>query len=401
VEPVWVQLAIAASILFAGVGFFLYIAAWLLIPNKNSTQNNQIAITNKTLPMLVGLVVAFVGIVILAESFDANTSLFVGLAFLAGGLVLLFRQQNISPQIVSGSVAQIIPEESTDRTSTELTSQNLALPDNYSGNETQTHWANIKTETSIIKEKPKAPITATTLAIAALVFGGCLLLASVSESFGAIGVLGAVILTLGIGIVVASIWGRSGKLIFISLLAIVMFPLAPLAEVAAEGGVGYKPIKVSQTSELEDSYQLGMGELELDLSELNLTQDKEIDVEVGAGLAQIIVADEQNVVVNADNQFGTIRIFGKNQDGINNELTVDESNARAGKKLTINANSTYGEINVIRESEKGDYDLNFNYNFSNKAEMQRYEEELEKFEEKLFEMNEVIEPVEPIEPNFR
>lgn len=108
---------------------------------------------------------------------------------------------------------------------------------------------------------------------------------------------------------------RKGGLITLGIL----LSLALLATSAVDGRDGfgegsfsertYRPLSVDQ---VRDSYQVLMGSTTLDLSGLDLTDDRptEIGIEVTMGNFEIFVPSDADVQINGDASFGSVTAFG-------------------------------------------------------------------------------------------
>jgi|GEM_PF-1048160 len=392
VEPIWIQLGFLVGVLLAGAGLFAYAAAWLIMPNQDSKLQKAVTVTDDSKRLVVGLLIAFLGIAILADVLSVELTYVAAIALIAGSLILLFRTRedlNNSTNVVQQSVTKQ-PEtvsESLVPVQAAVAVQNDPIEQH---NVTDSdHWANIKVE-EVKPKKIYPPITAVTIGLASLVFGVCFLARELGASIGFLGIVGFVIATLGLGTLVAAVWGRPGKLVVLGFLSLFLLPVADLIELGIEGGYGYRPVTTSSQSALKEKYELGAGELEMDLSNLELTSDTRFEIDMGAGYALVILPKDLPVSINASSTFGDLEILGTDREGIENEVQVNKLTNSSNPTLTIDAHITYGMIEIIREGDEQSFEI---------FEDQEYKQwKIEQFDRDNFDPIDSIDAIDPIRP---
>jgi predicted membrane protein len=85
---------------------------------------------------------------------------------------------------------------------------------------------------------------------------------------------------------------------------------------AFHGGIGERNLRVTDQTELTPRYDVGVGELNLDLSDLTLTESAEIRATVGAGDMTITLPPDVLVDIEASAGAGEIDLLGQTIDGI-------------------------------------------------------------------------------------
>ena len=212
-------------------------------------------------------------------------------------------------------------------------------------------WAMARTDPSSVPETdPGPPITSITLAAAASVSGFFLVLANVAGIAISSGViLGAILAVIGAGLVASALLGRALGLYPLAGLVLVLLAASPLIDATLSGGVGTRSVRVTSVDALEPSYSVGLGQLTLDVTRLEPSSDTTIEVDVGAGYAEIIVPADGRVEVNATSTAGYVEAFNLSDEGLFNDLyQSNEPAASTGPTLTIDANVTFGYIEVRR-----------------------------------------------------
>lgn len=125
-------------------------------------------------------------------------------------------------------------------------------------------------------------------------------------------------------------------------LLIVAAPLAGFVVIASAVGPidfenrvsGTQRVAPLTAAELDSSYDVGMGELELDLTSLKLTGDDTVKIDVALGSAAVIVPDTMNVRVRCETAMGSC------------PSTDGAGSSGDGPLLTIDGNVALGELTV-------------------------------------------------------
>ena len=118
----------------------------------------------------------------------------------------------------------------------------------------------------------------------------------------------------------------------------------------AKGGIGQRHERPVSASELKDEYRLGMGQLELDLRDLELPRgETRVEAEVGFGELDIYLPADVPVAVIGEVGGGEADILGRRTDGRDaNERFVDAQFDNAPTRLVVDASVGAGELDVRR-----------------------------------------------------
>jgi hypothetical protein len=144
------------------------------------------------------------------------------------------------------------------------------------------------------------------------------------------------------GLLIGAFVRKGGGLIPIAI------PLAGFVVIATvigtvdlpEGGIGDRDWKPLSVGDLEDEYSLSMGSARLDLTALELSADKTVTIEMGAGEFKIIAPANMNLRTDCDVSIGEVKC----PEGLDGG-----SDGTQGPVLTIDAHSAIGNVEVIRE----------------------------------------------------
>ena len=218
------------------------------------------------------------------------------------------------------------------------------------------HWAVTKTaeETSLTPDEPGppgTPLASITLAAILAVVGVALVLNTLADIFvGAVTVSGISMAFIGIAVAVTSYRGSTLPLVPIAVGSMVALTAAPTIDHGLTDGFGSKDLAVDSVEDLAPRYVLGVGDLELDLRRLELTEDTVVNVEVGTGGLEVRVPRDAVVEIHAGSTVGYVEALGSGRGGINAKLNllppvgVDPDAPR----LLINADTTIGGVEIYR-----------------------------------------------------
>lgn len=135
-----------------------------------------------------------------------------------------------------------------------------------------------------------------------------------------------------------------GVLLALLLVATAIF--AAVFHVHVENGVGEKTYRVVDARDLRSSYDLGIGDLRLDLSDLKLPPG-ETHVHGSVDVGRLLVVVPRNVAlqVRSKAELGTVKLLGNSNAG----REVDKSVEQSGKRvLVIDAHVGAGSVHVER-----------------------------------------------------
>jgi phage shock protein PspC (stress-responsive transcriptional regulator) len=117
------------------------------------------------------------------------------------------------------------------------------------------------------------------------------------------------------------------------------------AGIDLDGGVGDREYRPGTIAELEDRYELGMGELVVDLRDTALPAgDVPLELDVGIGQARVIAPQDLCVATSADVGIGNVRVFGDDNGGIDVDYEHAASAAPDITRIVLDAEVGVGEV---------------------------------------------------------
>jgi Cell wall-active antibiotics response 4TMS YvqF len=198
----------------------------------------------------------------------------------------------------------------------------------------------------------RGPATATVLVGALLVLvgiGWLLDAAGVEVPWRA--VLPAALIAVGLACVAGAFRGRQHALMVAGIALTVVLSLAVAADwdldVPLAGGVGDRTERPSTPAELTE-YELGVGNLEVDLSRLQVPLGT-TTVEARLGIGELVVAlpDGVSVEVVARSGLGEVQVLGDQEGGFGSRIDAT-SEAGGDRRLRLDARVGLGQVRVER-----------------------------------------------------
>ncbi len=164
------------------------------------------------------------------------------------------------------------------------------------------------------------------------------------------------LLVVGLGLVVGAWMGRARWLTLPALL--LLLPGLVLASVVDEldvplgAGIGESSAGATGPADVDEVYELGVGELTVNLGELDLSeQDVSTSVRLGIGKAIVVVPDDATVELTWQVTGGRADLFGQHRAGrVVEGSEVFEGDEDSGT-ITLDARVALGELVVERASD--------------------------------------------------
>jgi phage shock protein PspC (stress-responsive transcriptional regulator) len=129
------------------------------------------------------------------------------------------------------------------------------------------------------------------------------------------------------------------------------------AGVDLDGGVGEREYRPASSADLHDRYELGMGELVIDLRDTDLPAgDVPLELDLGIGAARVLVPEDVCVAAHAELGMGEVRVLGRRNDGVDVDYEEAPDASSEVTRLVLDAEVGIGELRVSDGTDFDDFD---------------------------------------------
>ncbi len=181
--------------------------------------------------------------------------------------------------------------------------------------------------TPAVPRGPRSPVAGITVAGLLILVGLMVLVTRYTGlDLGAVGFLAGALLVVGLGLIASAFTrGRAPRGGLIALGSVLTLALLFASAVpdwdedgpGPRGGVGDREYRPTSVEDIRPAYRLGAGDMEIDLSEIDVDDldGQEIRIHHGAGDLEVSVPEDADVRVVLDQGIGDIDLFGQSGDG--------------------------------------------------------------------------------------
>ncbi|HEX3394305.1 MAG TPA: PspC domain-containing protein [Acidimicrobiales bacterium] len=200
--------------------------------------------------------------------------------------------------------------------------------------------------------RPRSVLVAVTLSVLAILAGALALVTATGALDVPVTVgLALALLVVGGALLVGAWRGRARWLIPLGLILAVALPAAAAVDVPLRGGVGDRSYQPRSVAELRSPYRLAAGDLVVDLTGVDLSgTTRKVVASMGAGELEVVVPEATEVVVDGHVGAGSMVLFGRQTDGMDNGRHVVAPGREGGGRLVLSARTGFGRLEVRRAS---------------------------------------------------
>lgn len=161
--------------------------------------------------------------------------------------------------------------------------------------------------------------------------------------------LAGAILFVGVALVLATWFGRSGGLVVLGTALVVAFLVTSTTAVPVSGGAGERTWRPVGVEELRDDYRLGAGDALLDLADVDdlPAGTSRVEVRLGAGELRVVVPDDVTVEVDARAGMGEVVVLDRTENGFGVRSEVVDRQG-GSPRLVLDARVGLGRVEVTR-----------------------------------------------------
>jgi phage shock protein PspC (stress-responsive transcriptional regulator) len=175
-----------------------------------------------------------------------------------------------------------------------------------------------------------------------IAIGGAWATAAGGETVVAIAVIAA-----GVAILVGA-FVRPVRLLVLPAVALALSAgTVSAAGIDLDGGVGDRDYRPASALDLREKYELGMGELIVDLRQTDLPPgDVPLEIDLGIGEARVIVPRDVCVATDAQVGVGEVRHFDQHNEGVDVDFDDRPDAAPAATRLLVKADVGVGSLRI-------------------------------------------------------
>jgi phage shock protein PspC (stress-responsive transcriptional regulator) len=374
IDPTLVRIGFVVATLSGGIGAALYIAGWFALPEEAGSgaprPRRGIAV--------IGLIVG-IGIMLGWWGNGFGPGPFLGAAIALGLLFLLHRSRGsqLGSSSTGSAEAPTVSAAAQDGVSlqketgpsfvkADAAAEPVATPPSWDPLGAAPFAWDLPDPSPVPApaEPPhrRLPVTAVTLGLALLAGGATavvLLLAGALTVPNVPIILGVLLATVGAGLVVGAFAHAGRGLIPIALiLSALTWGALTVQPLTWRGDVGDLDIRPHSVSQIQPVYQRSLGDVNLDLRDVDLSVPAGGDatpvrtrIEIGAGSVDVRVPENADVTLSGKIDLGDFEFGDHQQDGSNVPVEgtdLGEDGVASGRPLLIDVESNLGSVEVHR-----------------------------------------------------
>ncbi|MEN8041542.1 MAG: PspC domain-containing protein [Actinomycetota bacterium] len=378
----WFRWAFIILTLFGFAGVFFYILAWILIPKE--TEDESVAtswmegLDLTDLGTIFGVVlIGVAGVIVLSQFFHVSGGL-VAAGVLAIVGVLLYRGDLRPPDKPDDGVKHYLDEDelspetdsAADRADTAASTGTPPIEASAVPVVTVTPTKPAKPKKAPKPKPPKSMLGRLTMAVGLIVLSVMAMVELLDwYSFQPIDYAAASMIVVSLGLIVGAWIGRARWLIVIGLLLAPWLLFAAAIPWISDWSVGDPSYNPQTAADVGGSYELGIGQLTIDLTDLSADELAEIGViDASVGIGELVVRVPDSVSINVDAEVGIGAVASRyttNEGrfvfddsfvsasgiGIDRSFSV----GIAAPYLDLNLEAGIGEVEVQIVSQDGNY----------------------------------------------
>jgi phage shock protein PspC (stress-responsive transcriptional regulator) len=294
IDPIIPRIVFAALILAGGFGVLAYVAAWLFVPDEETGET--VASSNRA--------AALAGIVVLV----------VAIGVLTGGPFLLFTGPGLFVIALAGAIGYAL-------------------------------WRNIGVQGggSVLAR------VVIVLVLGLLALAG-MAAVTIGAALGGDAVIAGLVILAGLLVAAGAIFGRMRWLLLPAVLLAIPVGVVAAADLEVDGGIGEREYRPATVAELDEPFELGVGELRVDLRGLDLPPGRTpLDVELGIGRAVVLVDEDVCVAPDIEVGVGEADVLDRDSEGVDVRLDAEPAAAPGRPTLALTGDIGIGELLVVHD----------------------------------------------------
>ena len=163
-------------------------------------------------------------------------------------------------------------------------------------------------------------------------------------------VVAAIVLAAGVAILAGAFLRPVRWLVLPAVVIALSAGTVSAADFELDGGVGERRYSPATAAEIQDRYELGMGEMVVDLRQTELPPgDTPLRTEIGLGEIRVVVPEDVCVASSAEVGAGEVVVFDRKSEGLDVDWLDDRSAPSGGSRLVLDAEIGVGALHVSHD----------------------------------------------------
>ena len=161
--------------------------------------------------------------------------------------------------------------------------------------------------------------------------------------------LAVLAIAAGVALVVAGLAGGARWLIAPALVLVLPLAIVAAADISVDGGVGERQYRPASVDQLRPNYELGAGELILDMRDVDLPAGT-TNVELDVGIGHAVVRVPEDACVSSDVQIGAghAQVLDRSSDGLDVDFAQASTPSGDQPRLALDGQIGIGALEVVR-----------------------------------------------------
>jgi phage shock protein PspC (stress-responsive transcriptional regulator) len=174
---------------------------------------------------------------------------------------------------------------------------------------------------------------------------------AVGAALGGGAVVAGLVIAVGAALTVSAFIGGRRWLVLPALILAIPLGFVAAAGIDVNGGVGDRDYQPTTVAELRDGYELGVGELRLDLTEVDLPAGRTpLKLDMGIGSVRVLVPDDVCVASDVRVGAGYARVLDRDSGGLDVDWRRSPVDTSGVKRLVIDGDVGIGELQVVNST---------------------------------------------------
>jgi phage shock protein PspC (stress-responsive transcriptional regulator)/predicted membrane protein len=156
----------------------------------------------------------------------------------------------------------------------------------------------------------------------------------------------------GVALVVSAFAGGARWLVVPALVLVLPLAIVAAADLNVDGGIGERTYRPANVAELRSEYGVGMGELSVDMRDVELPAgDTEVQLDVGVGHAIVRVPENACVTSDVEVGAGYAQVLDRTSDGLDVAFVQAAQRLGDSSRLHLDADIGIGALEVVRGND--------------------------------------------------